>query len=99
VPVAMVTGAGRGIGKATAIALAEAGFSVGLVGRRGRQELEQTDAEVAERGMDQLVAVVDVTDRHSVHQAIIGYPDAPLEYGCAREQRRVDGCDRTYLGS
>jgi NAD(P)-dependent dehydrogenase (short-subunit alcohol dehydrogenase family) len=65
----MVTGAGRGIGKATAIALAEAGFSVGLVGR-GRQELEQTAAEVAERGMDQLVAVADVTDRHSMHQAV-----------------------------
>ena len=68
-PVAMVTGAGRGIGEATAIALAEAGFAVGLVART-REELEQTAAEVAERGADQLVAVADVTNRESVHQAV-----------------------------
>jgi NAD(P)-dependent dehydrogenase (short-subunit alcohol dehydrogenase family) len=65
----MVTGAGRGIGQATAMALAEAGFAVGLVGRT-REELEQTAAGVAERGMDQLVAVADVTNRESVHQAV-----------------------------
>ena len=65
----MVTGAGRGIGQATAIALAEAGFAVGLVART-REELEQTAAEVAERGADQLVAVADVTNRESVHKAV-----------------------------
>ncbi len=68
-PVALVTGAGRGIGRATAIALAEAGFAVGLVGRT-RQDLEQTAALIDERGADQRVAVADVTDRQSVHRAV-----------------------------
>jgi NAD(P)-dependent dehydrogenase (short-subunit alcohol dehydrogenase family) len=65
----MVTGAGRGIGRATAIALAEAGFAVGLVARN-REELEQTAADVAEREADHLIAVADVTNRESVHQAV-----------------------------
>jgi 3-oxoacyl-[acyl-carrier protein] reductase len=65
----MVTGAGRGIGQATAMALAEAGFAVGLVART-RDELEQTASRVAERGADQIVAVADVTNRESVRQAV-----------------------------
>jgi NAD(P)-dependent dehydrogenase (short-subunit alcohol dehydrogenase family) len=65
----MVTGAGRGIGRATAIALAEAGFAVGLVART-RQELEDTAAEVVKRGTEQVVAVADVTDLESVRQAV-----------------------------
>ena len=39
--VAIVTGAGRGIGRACAIALAQAGFSVCLAART-REQLEQT---------------------------------------------------------
>src|SRR5271154_5434997 len=41
--VAVVTGAGSGIGRASALALTEAGFTVGLAGRR-RNMLEETAA-------------------------------------------------------
>lgn len=70
-PVAMITGAGRGIGRATAIALADAGFSVGLVARTP-EELEETAAEVTRRGGEQFVAVADVTDTKSVADAVAG---------------------------
>jgi NAD(P)-dependent dehydrogenase (short-subunit alcohol dehydrogenase family) len=43
-PVAVVTGAGTGIGRASAIALAQAGFAVVLTGRR-REPLERVAAE------------------------------------------------------
>ncbi len=45
--VAMVTGAGSGIGRATSLALLEEGYSVVLTGRR-RQALEETAALAGE---------------------------------------------------
>lgn len=42
-PVALVTGAGRGIGRAVAVALSEAGYAVALTAR-SRPELEETAA-------------------------------------------------------
>jgi NAD(P)-dependent dehydrogenase (short-subunit alcohol dehydrogenase family) len=57
--VALVTGAGSGIGKATALALAEAGFAVVLTGRR--KGPLQTVAKAAEAaGAATLVAPADV---------------------------------------
>lgn len=68
-PVAMVTGAGRGIGRETAVTLARNGFAVGLVGRT-RAHLETTAQLVAEAGGCSLVAVADVADQPSVHAAV-----------------------------
>ncbi len=60
--VAIVTGAGSGIGRAVAIGLAADGFSVVLAGRR-RDALEETGALVVG---DTLVQPADVTDVASI---------------------------------
>lgn len=60
-PVAIVTGAGSGIGRAVAIALSEAGFALVLAGRR-----TQTLAETAAFASHALPVVTDVTNAASV---------------------------------
>ena len=62
--VAIVTGAGSGIGKAAALALAEAGYSVTLAGRRA-DKLEEVAGEAGEAS---LAVPTDVTDPESVRQ-------------------------------
>ena len=73
----MVTGAGGGIGRATALALIDAGFAVGLVGR-SRKQLEDTAAEIAERGGRSVVAIADVTSLDALDHAV-----ADIETGLA----------------
>ena len=63
--VAIVTGAGTGIGKAVSLALLEDGYRVTLAGRR-RELLEQTAAEAGLAGAQALVVPADVTDPESV---------------------------------
>lgn len=60
----MVTGAGSGIGRAAAVALAQAGWAVVLAGRR-REALEET-AALAPPGARLLVVPTDVSDEASV---------------------------------
>lgn len=59
--VAVVTGGGVNIGRATALRLAEAGARVCLSGRR-REPLEETAAAIAARGGEALAVPADVTD-------------------------------------
>jgi 2-deoxy-D-gluconate 3-dehydrogenase len=66
--VAVVTGAGGGIGKAAAVALAEAGADLALVGRNV-EKLDATAAAVKETGRRALVVEADVTDEAQVKQA------------------------------
>lgn len=61
----MVTGAGSGIGRASAVALAKAGWTVVLAGRR-REALEATAAKAKEAGGSSLVVPTDVSDPASV---------------------------------
>lgn len=61
--IAMVTGAGSGIGRACAVALAQAGFATVLVGRR-KPQLEET-AAAAPAGKT-VVAPCDVGDERAV---------------------------------
>jgi NAD(P)-dependent dehydrogenase (short-subunit alcohol dehydrogenase family) len=63
--VALVTGAGSGIGRAAALALQEAGYSVVLAGRR-KAELEITAGKGANAGGHMLVVPTDVTVPESV---------------------------------
>jgi NAD(P)-dependent dehydrogenase (short-subunit alcohol dehydrogenase family) len=62
--IALITGAGRGIGKATALAFLEDGYRVILAGRH-RDTLERTAAESG-AGDRAVVAPTDVTDPASV---------------------------------
>ncbi|MDR3632851.1 MAG: SDR family NAD(P)-dependent oxidoreductase [Isosphaeraceae bacterium] len=63
--IAMITGAGSGIGRATALALLNEGYSVVLAGRR-REALEQTVAAAGPAGIRALAVPSDVSDPASV---------------------------------
>ncbi len=67
--VAVVTGAGRGIGGGCAIALAEAGADVTLMAR-SRSELEETAREVGAIGQNVQPIVCDVTDSRQVEEVV-----------------------------
>jgi NAD(P)-dependent dehydrogenase (short-subunit alcohol dehydrogenase family) len=91
--VAVVTGAGSGIGRASAIALAQAGFAVVLAGRR----LERLELAAAEAGPSSVAITCDVRDPASIsalfadvddrfgrldllfNNAGVGAPAVPLE--------------------
>ena len=60
--VAIVTGAGTGVGKATAVKLSDAGFSVILIGRR-KEKLEETKTECNDQA---LVLPMDVSNEVDV---------------------------------
>ncbi|HUN58533.1 MAG TPA: SDR family NAD(P)-dependent oxidoreductase, partial [Candidatus Binataceae bacterium] len=63
--VAIVTGAGSGIGKAVALALLQDGYAVALAGRR-RERLEAVVAEVPEASARTLIVAADVGDPSAV---------------------------------
>ena len=63
--IALVTGAGSGIGRAVSLALQSAGYSVALAGRRSAQ-LEQTAASAKSSGGRMLSVPTDVSQPDSV---------------------------------
>lgn len=63
--IALVTGAGSGIGRASALALGRDGFSVVLAGRR-REALEETIARAGADGKRMLAVPSDLSDPASV---------------------------------
>ena len=65
--VAVVTGASRGIGRATALALGREGASLVLVGRDA-QSLQSAEKELSRLGSRAVVVVADVTRRAEVEQ-------------------------------
>lgn len=67
--VAVVTGAGRGIGRALAIGLAESGADVALMSRT-EKDLMETASLVEEKGQKAIILPTDVTKREEVHKAI-----------------------------
>jgi 7-alpha-hydroxysteroid dehydrogenase len=65
--VAVVTGGGRGIGAATARAMAEAGADV-VIAARTRQQLDQVASEVAALGRRAVAVALDVNDLDALGQ-------------------------------
>jgi 3-oxoacyl-[acyl-carrier protein] reductase len=68
VALAVVTGAGSGIGRAIALALAERGLDLGLVGRT-EAPLRATAAQATRHGVEATVAVADVGIQDHVRRA------------------------------
>lgn len=66
---ALITGAGRGIGRATAIAFAKEGINLGLVGRTSAN-LEKVVKELEEYEIEVTMATADVSDNDSVIAAV-----------------------------
>jgi 3-oxoacyl-[acyl-carrier protein] reductase len=66
---ALITGAGRGIGRATAIAFAKEGINLGLVGRTATN-LENVAKELKAYDVKVAVVTADVSDNDSVITAV-----------------------------
>ena len=75
--VALVTGAGSGIGKAAALALAKEGYAVVLAGRR-QEALDAVAAEVKKLGASALAVPTDVRDPASIKAL---FAKAKAEFG------------------
>jgi meso-butanediol dehydrogenase/(S,S)-butanediol dehydrogenase/diacetyl reductase len=71
--VAVVTGAGRGIGRAIATAYAESGASVVLFDRD--ESVLDAAGSLRERGLNATGRLVDVTDETAVHEAMLAVAD------------------------
>lgn len=78
--VALITGAGSGLGRQFAATLADAGASVVLAARR-REKLEETAETIRDRGGNAICLELDVTDSLSITNCIretvseVGAPD------------------------
>ncbi|MEC5167016.1 3-oxoacyl-[acyl-carrier protein] reductase [Flavobacterium sp. PL11] len=66
---ALITGAGKGIGKAVALALAKEGVNVILLSRT-QAELDEVALEAQDLGVKTLTVIADIADIHSVNLAV-----------------------------
>jgi len=66
---AIITGAGRGIGRATAFALAKEGVSLGLIART-EEHVQKVAEELRNEGVEVVVATADVGSNEQVTTAI-----------------------------
>lgn len=73
-PVAIITGAGSGIGRAVAIGLGAKGYRIVLVGRR-TEPLDETGSQLGQHGSDWIAISADIarsTDRSKIVEQSIG---------------------------
>jgi len=66
---AIITGAGKGIGRALAIALAQEGVNIGLAARTA-SDLDTVAAELKQYGVKTAIAIMDVADINAVNSAV-----------------------------
>lgn len=66
---ALITGAGKGIGRAIAIALAKEGVNTALLART-KSDLEKVAAEIQELGVETAIITADVSNLTSVNEAV-----------------------------
>ena len=92
--VALVTGAGRGIGRAVSQRLAAEGMAVGLFARTAEQ-VESAVAEIEAAGGRAIWAAGDVTDRSAVEAFVARWPPSSGRSTCwsttPRSRRRGTG--------
>jgi len=70
--VALVTGAGRNIGRATALALADAGAAVAVNTRKSREDAEKVVQEIRAAGGQAEVFMADIADGAAVRAMVDG---------------------------
>jgi 3-oxoacyl-[acyl-carrier protein] reductase len=70
-PVAIVTGASQGIGRATALRLAR-DFSAVVLVARNKEELEQTAVAVNSAGAESLIYALDLREPQSAELVVKG---------------------------
>ena len=69
-PAALITGAGKRLGRAIALGLAEAGFSIAVHYRGSAREAEETASEVAEHGVRAITLQADLAKEAEVETLI-----------------------------
>lgn len=95
-PVALVTGGGRGIGRACALALAADGFDV-AVAARSIGQLEAVAAELDALGASALALPVDLRDRAAIDAMVaqvgaeLGPPSVLVNNAGAAESHKLEG--------
>jgi NAD(P)-dependent dehydrogenase (short-subunit alcohol dehydrogenase family) len=67
--VALITGTGSGIGKATALLLAQTGVRIAAIDRNA-EESQQTVQQIQQQGGEAISAIADVSQPEQMRQAI-----------------------------
>jgi 3-oxoacyl-[acyl-carrier protein] reductase len=97
---AIVTGAGRNIGRAIALALADAGAAVTVVVRSNKAEADAVVKEIEGKGGKALASLADIADANAVQAMAdatlkkFGRIDILVNNAAIRREKRID--DMTY---
>jgi 3-oxoacyl-[acyl-carrier protein] reductase len=94
--VALVTGAGRNIGRAIALALAADGAAVVVNTRANQAEADAVVAEIAQNGGQALAVIADIADAAAVDRmaaaavAVFGRIDCLVNNAALRREKTID---------